>query len=297
MMTNSSLQRARDILWQHRRELPAFRALIRAIEHRLLVDLGPLPQPLLDIGCGDGHFAEVTIKHAAVGIDIAHPSLVEAKRRNVYDTLDVASAWNIPYRSGSFGAVLANCAVEHMPKLDGVFGEVARVLRPGGKFIFSVPTDKHNANLMDGKRARSIGRSRSGTAVSRVVYAHPGALSHVSARRMAAPHRSTRVQSDVSARVSLAARDALSGIGPLLWRTRCADAQVIWQMGGVAVAAAFCVGRSRARAARSGRRRARFKRVFLCGRETLDHIVQSFNWELTLPGEHESQQNLSMVMA
>ena len=86
-MSSKDLQVEKDILWQHRRELPAFRALIRAIEHRLLVDLGPLPEPLLDIGCGDGHFAEVTIKHAAVGIDIAQPSLVEAKRRGVYDTL------------------------------------------------------------------------------------------------------------------------------------------------------------------------------------------------------------------
>jgi SAM-dependent methyltransferase len=146
-MSSTDLQTSKDILWQHRRELPAFRALIRAIEHRLLVGLGPLPEPLLDVGCGDGHFAEVTIKHAAVGIDIAHPSLVEAQRRGVYDALDVASAWNIPYRSGTFGVVLANCAVEHMPKLDGVFSEVARVLRPGGKFIFSVPTDQLNENL------------------------------------------------------------------------------------------------------------------------------------------------------
>jgi ubiquinone/menaquinone biosynthesis C-methylase UbiE len=147
LTTNDSLEKSRDILWTHLRALPAFRALIRAIEHRLLVDLGPLPEPLLDIGCGDGHFAEVTIKHAAVGVDIAHPSLVEAKGRGVYGALDVASARNIPYRSDSFGAVLANCAVEHMPRLDQVFGEVARVLKPGGKFILSVPTDQLNRNL------------------------------------------------------------------------------------------------------------------------------------------------------
>ncbi len=156
-MSDKDLQAAKDILWLHRRELPAFRALIRAIEHRLILELGSLPEPLLDIGCGDGHFAAVTIKHAAVGIDIAHPSLVEAKRRGVYDTLDVASAWNIPYRSGSFGAVLANCAVEHMPKLDQVFSEVARVLRPGGKFVFSVPTDQHNQNLWTAQLLDRVG--------------------------------------------------------------------------------------------------------------------------------------------
>jgi SAM-dependent methyltransferase len=157
MMPNDSLKQARDIFWLHRRELPAFRALIRAIEHRLLVDLGPLPEPLLDIGCGDGHFAQVTIRHAAAGIDIAHHSLVEAKRRGVYDALDVASAWHIPYRSGAFGAVLANCAVEHMPQLDQVFGEVARVLRPGGWFVLSVPTDQHNRNLWTAQMLDRVG--------------------------------------------------------------------------------------------------------------------------------------------
>ncbi len=143
----SDLRQSKDILWAHLSQLPAFRALIRAIEHRLLLEQGPLTRPLLDIGCGDGHFAEATLKTGEVGIDIALPSLIEARRRGVYGHVDVASAWNIPYRSGVFATVLANCAVEHMPKLDQVFGEVARVLRPGGRFIFSVPTDQLNRNL------------------------------------------------------------------------------------------------------------------------------------------------------
>ena len=70
-MSDKDLQAAKDILWQHLSQLPTFRALIRAIEHRILLELGPLPQPLLDIGCGDGHFAQVTFKRAEVGIDIS----------------------------------------------------------------------------------------------------------------------------------------------------------------------------------------------------------------------------------
>lgn len=146
-MAKDDLQQSKDILWVHLSQLPAFRALIRAIEHRLLLEREPLVHPLMDIGCGDGHFAEATFKTGDVGIDIALPSLIEAKHRGVYRHLDVASAWNIPYRNGVFATVLANCAVEHMPKLDQVFDEVARVLRPGGQFILSVPTDQLNKNL------------------------------------------------------------------------------------------------------------------------------------------------------
>ena len=151
LLTNRPINQStnsRDILWMHRRELPMFRALIRAIEHRLIVEQGKLARPLLDIGCGDGHFAQVTIKTADVGIDVFVPSLQAAKRRGIYAHLDAASAWNIPYRDGVFATVLANCAVEHMPKLDQVFGEVARVLRPKGRFVFSVPTDRLNQNLL-----------------------------------------------------------------------------------------------------------------------------------------------------
>ncbi len=157
---SSDLQQSKDILWVHLSQLPAFRALIRAIEHRLLLEQGPLAHPLLDIGCGDGHFAEATFKTGEVGIDIALPSLIEAQRRRVYGHVDVASAWNIPYRTGVFATVLANCAVEHMPKLDQVFAEVARVLRPGGKFIFSVPTDQLNRNLAVAGLLDRVGANR-----------------------------------------------------------------------------------------------------------------------------------------
>ena len=49
-----------DFLWRHLRELPAFRALLRAVEARFYQDLLPLQEPVLDLGCGDGHFASVT---------------------------------------------------------------------------------------------------------------------------------------------------------------------------------------------------------------------------------------------
>jgi len=146
-MSSTTRASAGDILWPHLRELPAFRALIRAIEARLLGEQGELPRPLLDIGCGDGHFVQATLGRADVGVDVHFPSLRQAQRREVYAGLGAASAARLPFADGRFGSVLANCAIEHMPDLDSVLREAARVLRPGGRFVFSVPIDRLNRNL------------------------------------------------------------------------------------------------------------------------------------------------------
>ena len=47
-----------DLLWRNLKELPAFRGLLRAVEARFYQDL-PLPEPVLDLGSGDAHFASV----------------------------------------------------------------------------------------------------------------------------------------------------------------------------------------------------------------------------------------------
>ena len=138
---------SRELLWEHLRELPAFRSLIRVIEGRLLLEAGPLPAPLLDIGCGDGHFAGAFFPGVAVGIDLDLPKLREAARRRAYRHLGAASAARLPFRDASFPAVLANCALEHIPALQETLDEIARVLRPGGTFVFTVPSDRHNRNL------------------------------------------------------------------------------------------------------------------------------------------------------
>ena len=59
----------RDYFWLNLRELPYFRALIRAVEAAYYQDY-PLEEPTLDVGCGDGHFARITFeKPIQVGID------------------------------------------------------------------------------------------------------------------------------------------------------------------------------------------------------------------------------------
>ncbi|HDD23998.1 MAG TPA: class I SAM-dependent methyltransferase [Chloroflexi bacterium] len=128
-----------DLLWQHLYDLPAFRALLRAVEARFYEHL-PLPRPVLDLGCGDGHFASLTFYPALeVGLDPWWHPLVEARSRSAYRVLTMANGERMPYPSGYFATVVSNSVLEHIPDLSPVLAEVYRVLRPGGWFYFCVP--------------------------------------------------------------------------------------------------------------------------------------------------------------
>jgi SAM-dependent methyltransferase len=139
---------AEDLLWQHVEELPAFRALLRAVEARFYQDLLPLEEPVLDVGCGDGHFASVAFpERLTAGIDPAAGSLHEAQAREAYIVLARSLGDALPFPRDWFSTVVSNSVLEHIPKVEPVVTEIARVLRPGGRFIFCVPGD-HFTDLL-----------------------------------------------------------------------------------------------------------------------------------------------------
>jgi SAM-dependent methyltransferase len=140
-----------DLLWRHLKDLPAFRALLRAVEARFYQDLLPLEEPVLDVGCGDGHFASVAFPHPlTAGIDPATASLCEARERGAYRGLARSLGDALPFPDGHFATVVSNSVLEHIPAVEPVLGEIARVLRSpelgqgdrGGRFIFCVPGDR-----------------------------------------------------------------------------------------------------------------------------------------------------------
>jgi SAM-dependent methyltransferase len=146
-----------DILVRHLARVPAHRALIRTLEHRLFAQ-ETVTHPVLDIGCGDGHFAAVAFGSGVdVGIDVAESIVREAKLNGPYAYVSVASGAEIPFSDCMFRTVLSNCAVEHMLDIDSVVGEVARVLKPGGRFIFTVPNDHFTEMLFTVRMLKRIG--------------------------------------------------------------------------------------------------------------------------------------------
>jgi SAM-dependent methyltransferase len=132
---------AEDLLWRHLAELPAFRALLRATEARFYQDLH-LPEPCLDLGCGDAHFASVAFDHPlTAGIDPWRLPLKEARGRGAYRVLAQAVGGALPFATGYFASAVSNSVLEHIPDLDPVLADLARVLRPGAPFVFCVPSD------------------------------------------------------------------------------------------------------------------------------------------------------------
>jgi SAM-dependent methyltransferase len=129
----------RDTFRQQLQELPAFRALLRAVEANFYTDL-PLPAPVLDLGCGDGHFALVAFAHKLdVGLDPWEGPLREARARDAYRIVTHADGARMPFPDAHFATVISNSVLEHIPDVEPVVREVARVLQPGGAFYFCVP--------------------------------------------------------------------------------------------------------------------------------------------------------------
>lgn len=94
---------------------------------------------LLDVGCGDGQVARLakTIGiERVIGIDPTWNQLTVARDRAGGPSYGRAGAAALPFRDASFDAVIACLVFEHITDVDAAIAEVARVLQPGGRFLF-----------------------------------------------------------------------------------------------------------------------------------------------------------------
>lgn len=97
---------------------------------------------VLDLGCAGGFMAEALTERGATvtGIDPASKA-VEAARsraRHVGQQIryDVGVGEDLPYDASEFDVVVCVDVLEHVQDLNKVLSEVARVLKPGGSFLF-----------------------------------------------------------------------------------------------------------------------------------------------------------------
>jgi 2-polyprenyl-6-hydroxyphenyl methylase/3-demethylubiquinone-9 3-methyltransferase len=99
---------------------------------------------VLDLGCAGGFMAEALASRGAnvTGIDPAQQAIEEARRHAKINNLtieyNVGAGENLPYPDRSFDIVVCVDVLEHVADLQKVINEIARVLRPGGCFVFDI---------------------------------------------------------------------------------------------------------------------------------------------------------------
>lgn len=127
-------------------------AFWRAVEVEVLRRYLPVTGKGLDLGCGDGKLTALLfgdkLQHVTlVGIDGDPGEVEQAARIGVYERLHACDAAQIPEESHSFDFILSNSVLEHIKAIEPVIQESARLLKPGGIFIFTVPGANFHACL------------------------------------------------------------------------------------------------------------------------------------------------------
>jgi ubiquinone/menaquinone biosynthesis C-methylase UbiE len=95
---------------------------------------------LLDVASGPGYVAAAAAKRGAkvIGVDFARAMVVEARRRYPTVGFREGDAENLPFPEASFEVVTMNFGLLHLGRPERAMTEAHRVLRPGGRFGFTV---------------------------------------------------------------------------------------------------------------------------------------------------------------
>lgn len=129
-----------DLLWRQLKTIPAFRAVLRAVESRFYYAVD-LPGPTLDLGCGDGHFAQMTFdRKLDVGIDPWWNPLQKSVRADAYNLVLQGMGDKMPFPDKSFASAFSNSVLEHIPDIQPVLNETGRVLQENGRFLITMPS-------------------------------------------------------------------------------------------------------------------------------------------------------------
>ena len=113
---------------------------------------------VLDVGCGSNLDYDLALADRGVqivAVDFSS-SFLELAPRHPRIELRLADATNLPFVPGSFDGVICSEVAEHVPDDRAVVNEIARVLRPGGVLVFTVPILWNLARLREMVRRRSF---------------------------------------------------------------------------------------------------------------------------------------------
>ncbi len=102
--------------------------------------VGREPASILDVGCAFAKFlASMPATWSRFGIDVSSYAIEEAKRSQPSLQLAAATLASNPFR-GPFDVVTSFDVIEHIENLESIAAAIKRLLKPGGLFLFVVPT-------------------------------------------------------------------------------------------------------------------------------------------------------------
>ncbi len=128
----------------------------RIDEAAALADNLPFKGVTFDLGCGDGSYMKIMLERVGkperlIGLDPQAHEVAKAKKLGIYDELIVGYSNAIPLQDASVDMVFSNSVVEHIADKAGTIKEVARILKPGGTYLFSAPSQNFTPWLKFGK--------------------------------------------------------------------------------------------------------------------------------------------------
>lgn len=115
-----------------------------------LRSLCPGPGEVLDFGCGSGEIAAALADSGwrVAGYDLS-PMMIEAARAKWPDrpiewgTIEPGA--NLPFPNRRFDIAISSSVLEYLENLPAHLSEIARVLRPGGWYLATIPDMRHPA--------------------------------------------------------------------------------------------------------------------------------------------------------
>lgn len=120
-----------------------------------------LPEPILDVGCGDGVFARLAYPGRQVwGIDINPVEVSRAQATDSYKTLICGNICEVDLPRAFFGSAIANCSLEHVPDLDGALANLRGALKPGAPAVLIVPAFDWTRHLCTAEALDAVGLTR-----------------------------------------------------------------------------------------------------------------------------------------
>ena len=94
----------------------------------------------LDVACGTGHLVAAMSKRGVLskGSDFAGPMIHMARCNYPEEQFEVADAIDLPFADSSFDAVTCAFGLSHIARPQTAVAEVFRMLKPGGRFAFTL---------------------------------------------------------------------------------------------------------------------------------------------------------------